>query len=179
MHTDVSTVKAITWLKELPDDEGFYQASMTQPTCDYGAFWTTNHQTCWLAVAHEKVGLYDGALRFCRLALEPDMLKAGAPHVKWALTVAWTCKGRVLTQLNQHTEALVAFQAAIATSKDSYPMIEALAYRELANLDATAGCPAAVMAVAAQARRDMEDKLNGFDGRLNRAEFDTLTIAPP
>ena len=29
MHTDVPTSKAIAWLKALPDDEGFYQVSMT------------------------------------------------------------------------------------------------------------------------------------------------------
>jgi hypothetical protein len=32
---------------------------------------------------------------------------------------------------------------------------------------------------AAQARHNLEEKLKEFDGRLTRAEFDTLSIAPP
>ena len=181
LHTDVPASKAIAWLEALPDDEGFYQYSMTMPTFDFGAFWGTNHQTCWIALAHEKVGLYDGALRFCRLALEPDLLKAGMPYRKWALTVASACKGRVLTKLNQHTEALAAFQAAITISKESYPMIEALAYRELANCCdvATADAPLMVVEAAAQAAQELEEKLKEFDGRLTSAEFDKLSIAPP
>jgi hypothetical protein len=180
MHTDMPASKAIAWLESLPDNEGFYQVSMTLPTHDGGAFHGGSHHTCWLALAHEKVGLHDGALRFCRLALEPDMLKAGVPHIKWTQVVAFACKGRVLTKLNRHIEALDAYQAAITTAKQSYPMMEALAYRELANCDTSAaGCLAPMRAAAAQAARDLEEKLKEFDGRLTRAEFDTLTIAPP
>jgi hypothetical protein len=113
------------------------------------------------------------------LALEPDLLKAGAPYTKWALTIAWACKGRVLTKLNRHTEGLAAFQAAIVTSKESYPMMEALAYRELANCNAAADAPASVVAAAAQAQIDLDEKLKEFDGRLSLAEFDMLAIAPP
>jgi len=179
MHTDVPTSKSIAWLEALPDDDGFYQASMTLPTHDHGGVWGGNHQTCWIALAHEKVGLWDGALRFCRLSIEPDVLKAGTPHIKWAHTIALACKGRVLTKLNRHTEALAAFQAAIVASKESYPMMEALAYRELANCNAAVGAPAAMMEAAAHAGRDLEAKLKEFEGRLTRAEFDTLSIAPP
>jgi tetratricopeptide (TPR) repeat protein len=178
MHADVPASKAIAWLEALPDDEGFYQYSMTQPTYDHGALWGGNHQTCWIALAHEKVGLYDGALRFCRLALEPDLLKAGTPYIKWAFTIASACKGRVLTKLNRHIEALDAFQTAITISKESYSMMEALAYRELATYNGVP-VPAAMVAAVAQAGRDMETKLKEFDGRLTRAEFDMLSIAPP
>jgi hypothetical protein len=179
MHTNVPAVEAIAWLESLPDDEAFYQYSMTMPTFDYGGFWGGLHHTCWVALAHEKVGLYDGALRFCRLALEPDPMKAGVPSIKWALTVALACKGRVLTKLNRHSEALVAFQAAVATGKESYPMIEALAYRELANCKMVADAPTLTVAAAAQAGRDLDEKLKEFDGRLTLAEFDMLSIAPP
>jgi tetratricopeptide (TPR) repeat protein len=179
IHADVPSAKAIAWLESLPDDEGFYQASMTLPTHDHGSLWGVNHQTCWLALAHEKVGLYEGALRFCRLALELDMLKAGVPSIKWALTIALACKGRVLMKFDRHIEALAAFRTAIATSKASYSMMEAFAYRELANFDITAGTPATVVEAAAQARHNLEEKLKEFDGRLTRAEFDTLSIAPP
>jgi hypothetical protein len=179
MHADVPAAKAIAWLESFGDDETFYQVSMTMPHYDHGGFWGANHQTCWIALAHEKVGLYDGALRFCRLALGTDLLKAGVPFIKWAQVIASACKGRVLTKLNRHTEALVAFQAAIITSKESYPMIEALAYRELVNCGGAAADVPALLEAAAQAAKDLEEKLKEFDGRLTRAEFDTLTIAPP
>jgi hypothetical protein len=177
MDTDMPASKAIAWLESLPNDEGFYQVAMTKSTHDVGALIGV-HQTCWLALAHEKVGLYDGALRFCRLALEPDLKKAGSRYSKWTLTIALACKGRVLMKLNRHTEALDAFQAGIATSKESYPMMEALAYRELANCNAVGAVPAAMVEAARQAKRDLEEKLKGFNGRLTSAEFDMLTIAP-
>jgi hypothetical protein len=180
MHTDVPASKATAWLESLPDDEEFYQISLTCPSHDYGALCGTNHQTCWIALAHEKVGLYDGALRFCRLALEPDMTKAGMPCKKWPLVVASACQGRVLAKLNRHSEALTAFQEAIRTSKESYPMMEALAHRELATINTTAAdVPALVVKAAAQAQIDMEEKLKEFEGRLTRAEFNRLSIALP
>jgi hypothetical protein len=177
LHTDMPASKAIAWLESLPNDKGFYQVSMTKPTHDIGGLCGF-YQTCWLALAHEKVGLYDGALRFCRLALEPDLKKAGTPYSKWTLIIAFACKGRVLAKLNQHTEALTAFQAGIATSKESYPMMKVLAYRELANCNAAGDAPAAMAEAAAHAERDLAEKLKGFDGRLTRAEFDMVTIAP-
>ena len=57
-------------------------------------------------------------------------------------------------------------------------MMEALAYRELATYNGVP-VPAAMVAAVAQAGRDMETKLKKFDGRLTRAEFDMLSIAPP
>jgi hypothetical protein len=63
-------------------------------------------------------------------------------------------------------------------------MMEALAYRELANCgtDTAVGdvpVPTEVVKAAAQAGMDLEAKLKEFSGRLTRAEFDMLTIAPP
>jgi hypothetical protein len=182
MHTNVPASNAIAWLESLPADDEFYRISMTMPTHDQGAMFGCAHQTCWIALAHEKVGLYEGALRFCRLSLEPDLLKAGMPHIKWAAMIASACKGRVLTKLNRHTEALAAFQAAISSSKESYPMLEALAYRELVHAcDAVSPSilPAPVAEAAAQAGRDLEAKLIEFGSRLTRVEFDMLSIAPP
>lgn len=85
--------------------------------------------------------------------------------------LASACKGGVLAKLDQHEEALAAFQAAITASKQSFSMMEAFAYRELANY--TAGGDAAV-----QAGKDLELKLETFEGRLARAEFDALMLAP-
>ena len=171
MHTDVPAAKAVAWLESLPDDEAFYQYSLTMPTHDHGGFFGVMHQTCWIALAHEKVGLHDGALRFCRLALETDLLKAGVPHTKWACAIAEACKGRVMAKLQRHAEALLAFQAAVAASKQSYNLIEAFAYRELANY-------AAGGEAAAQASKDLAAKLETFNGMLTQLEFAGLNIGP-
>ena len=167
---DVPNAKAIDWLESLPDNETVIALSMTMPHYDHGAIFGA-HQACWLALAHEKVGLHDGAVRFADLQLEPDLLKAGNPLTKWPQVIALACKGRVLAKLNRHEEALAAFQAAIATSKESYNLIQMFAYRELS--DYAAGGDAAV-----QAGADLEAKLNTFEGRMSRADFNGLTIGP-
>ena len=178
MNLDVPPSKAIEWLESLPGNQEFIAFSMTLPTHDVHAFWGGDHQTCWIALAHEKFELYEGALRFCGLALETDLLKAGAPNIRWALTVAWACKGRVLIKLNRYTEALAAFQTGIESSKDSYPMMQALACRELANCNCEVAPPAFVAAVE-QAKRDLDLQLQGFGGRMSKTEFNMLSIAPP
>merc|ERR1719272_1120618 len=143
---------------------------MTLPTHSFTSF-TQMYQPCWIALAHEKFNLFDGALRFVDLQLEPDLLKAGNPVTKWPQVIALACKGRVFAKLNRHDEALIAYQAAIAVSKESYSLMEALAYRELANY--VAGGDTAV-----QAGLDLKVKLNTFKGQMTRAEFDTLKISP-
>ena len=77
----------------------------------------------------------------------------------------------MLARLNRHAEALAAFQAGVATSKESYSLMEAFAYRELANYADGGGA-------AVQAGVDLEAKLKTFDGRLTRDEFGGLTIGP-
>ena len=168
LNMDVPKSKAIAWLESLPDNEAVYACSVTFPTFDYGALFGM-HQFNWLALAHEKVGLYEGALRFADLQMEPDYLKGGAPLLKWPQVSALACKGRVLAKLKKHDEALIAFQAAISTSKESYSLMELFAYRELANY--ADGGEAAVQALV-----DLEAKLKTFEGRLTREEFDALRL---
>ena len=170
LNQDVPESKAIAWLESLPDNEAFIACSMTLPHQDSGAVLGA-YQACWIALANEKVGLCESALRFADLQLEPDMLKAGIPLTKWPQVIALACKGRVLAKLNRHDEALVAFQAAVTTSKDSLSLMEAFAYRELANY--AGGGDAAV-----QAGKELEAKLKTFEGRMTREEFDGLTIRP-
>ena len=172
LHLDVPETKAVGWLDSLAaiTNEDFYAISMTMPNYDHGAVFQGYH-TVWIALAHEKYGLYDGAIRFADLQLEPDEMKAGLPLTKWPQVIASACKGRVLAKLSRHDEALAAFQAAIVTSKASYSLMEAFAHRELANY-ADGG------AAAVQAAKDLEIKLDSFEGRMTRAEFDALTIAP-
>jgi len=169
LHLDVDKSKAIAWLQSLPDNDAYYAYSMTTPNQDTGG--TMNYYlACFLALAHEKVGLLAGAIRFADLQLEPDMLKAGIPLTKWPQVIALACKGRVLAKLNRHDEAVVAFQAAITTSKQSYSLMEAFALRELANY--TAAGTAAV-----EAAENLAYTLSMFNGRMTREEFDELTIS--
>jgi len=100
MNKDIPRSKAIAWLESLPDNDAVYAYSMTLPTHDGGGRHGV-HRSCWIALAHEKVGLYDGALRFADLQLEPDLLKAGTPLTKWPQMIAFACKGRVLAKLDR------------------------------------------------------------------------------
>ena len=169
LHLDVDDSKAIAWLQSLPDNDAYYAYCMTAPTHD--PLGVSNvHTACYLALAHEKVGLLDGAIRFADLQLEPDVLKAGVPLATWPHVIALACKGRVFAKLNRHEEALAAFQAAIAVSKQSYCLMEAFALRELANY-------AAGGEVAVQAGKDLAAKLDTFKGCMTRVEFETLSIA--
>jgi hypothetical protein len=189
--------KAKEWLKSLPDDQTFYEYSMTMPAYDHGALFGS-HQTCWIALAHEKYGLHEGALRFADLALEPDMMKAGTPDIRWTLVISFACKGRVLAQLKRHTEALTAFQAAVSVSMDSYRMMAPLALQELGRYVDTRSLAlleereetdggervAAVEQAAeyalirAQAEKDLETKLAEFGEWITKDEFAMLTITP-
>ena len=169
LHLDVDDSKAIAWLQSLPDNDAYYAYSMTMPALDPLGVCNV-HTACYLALAHEKVGLLDGAIRFADLQLEPDVLKAGIPLAKWPQVIALACKGRVFAKLNQHDKALAAFQAAIIVSKQSYSLAEAFALRELANC-------VGIGDAAVRAGKDLEAKLDTFKGRMTRAEFDHLTIA--
>jgi hypothetical protein len=108
LNLGVPASKAISWLESLPDDEAFIAHSMTAPATDLGATMGL-YQTCWIALAHEKVGLYEGALRFADLQLEPDMLKGGGLFERWPHVMALACKGRVFARLHRPDEALAAF----------------------------------------------------------------------
>ena len=162
--------KAVAWLESLPDKETCIAYSMTMPTHDHAAIFG-GYQVCWIALAHEKCGLHEGAVRFADWQLEPDKLKGGTPLTKWPQVIALACKGRVLAKVNRHDEAVVAFQAAVATSKESYSLMEAFACRELASY-------AAAGAAATDAGRELEAKLETFGTQMTRDEFDGMTIAP-
>ena len=170
-NMNVPDAKAITWLQSLPDDETFILMTCVMGTHDLGTNFNGCYYTYTIALAHEKVGLYEGAIRFANLQLVPEPSKGGNPHAKYTHVIALACKGRALAKLGRHAEALAAFQLAITTSKESFNLIEALAYRELAKY-AEGG------EAAAQAAADLDAKLAGFDGRLARADFDKLKIAP-
>ena len=167
---DVLESSAVAWLKSLPDNETIYEYSVLLPTHDFMTI-AQGYHFCWIALAHEKFSMYDGAVRFANLQLEPELAKAGNPLTKWPQVIALACKGRVFAKLDRHAEALVAFQAAIATSKESYNLMQTFAYRELSNY--AAGGDAAV-----QAGVDLDAKLKTFEGRMTRADFDRLTIGP-
>ena len=170
LNLEVPEAKSLAWLKSLPDNETINAYSMSLPTSAPGGapFY---YGVVWIALAHEKVGLHDGALRFADLQLEPDVLKGGFPLTKWPRVMALACKGRVFARLHRPDEALVAFRAAITLSKDSYSLMEAFALRELANY-------VGIGEAAVKAGKDLEVKLKMFEGRMTKEEFDGLTIAP-
>ena len=132
---------------------------------------TGNAHNFVFGLACEKVGMYDDALRFADMQVAP-FTEGGRPEVKWAAMAARACKGRVFAKLGRQEEALAAFQASVDESKESFPMIQAFAYRELANYKAA---PAGVVA---QAKANLEATLDGFEGRLTRAEFDSMKLSP-
>merc|ERR1719272_802345 len=131
------------------------------------------YQCVWLALAAEKLGMYDDALRFVEYTVEPDLAKGGTLS-KWTHTLAYCCKGRVLAKQGKHFWANDALKAGVAASKGStFPLIEAFALRELAQHDCNEfGTTAAI------ARQELGAKLDVFDGRLSAKEFAMLRIAP-
>lgn len=165
---DIPKSDAIAFLESLPDDEGIIAVSLTAGTHDNGVIFGVT-MFYWLALAHEKVGLYAGAIRFAELQLGPKC-RANSPLTIWPQVVGLHCKARSLAKMNRHQDALATFQQAIQKSKASFVMIQALAFRELARYGA------APPDVAARANADMEASLATFDSRsgLTRPEFDAL-----
>jgi hypothetical protein len=170
LHLNVSKADAIAWLESLPDNAEFIEYGMTMEAHDVGVQHGHYH-VVWIALAHEKVGLHEGALRFADLQLEPDVSRGGSPGRNWAKVIALACKGRVLAQMGRGSEAVAAFQAAITVSQQSYRLMEAFAVRELSNYEGGGEA-------AAQASLILEIKLHEFDGRMTREEFNTLKIGP-
>ena len=80
--------------------------------------------------------------------------------------IALSCAGRSLAKLNRHREALTTFQLAVSKSHASFPMVQALSYRELSRYNS------APSDVAARARVDLKAKLATFEGQLTESEFD-------
>ena len=87
---EVPKAEAIEFLQSLPDDDGFCAISVTMNTHDHAAILGT-HYTFMIALAHEKVGLYEGAVRFADLACGPKS-RGGTPYI-WSQVVALHCKG--------------------------------------------------------------------------------------
>ena len=123
-----------------------------------------------MCCTQSKVGRYSEALRFANLQLEP-VSRGGTPDKRFAVVIALACKGRVLGKLGRHADALEAFQAAIATSKESWPMMQAVAHRELAQYEH------APPGVAAKAQADMQATLATFKG-LTAQEFENVNFGP-
>ena len=130
------------------------------------------YQSVWLALAAEKLGLVEIALRFVEYSVEPEVSKGGTLS-RWPQVLAYCCKGRVLAKRGQHVQADEAFRAGVDASKEStFPLIEALALRELAQHDCNEfGQTAAV------ARKELVEKLGALDC-LSAKEFASLRIAP-
>ena len=165
----VSDAAAIRFLRTLPEDDAeFFALSLCMGDWDHPSVFGLI-EAVWIALACEKVGLDDAAIRFADFQLGP-LKRCGNPNRKYSSVMALHCKGRVLAKLNRPEESLAAFQRAVAVSQASFPMMQAFAYRELER------CTAAPEAVAAKARADLDAELRAFQGRLTRAEFDSLYV---
>ena len=71
---------AIAYLKSLPEsDDEIVEGGKCFATHDKGQMMSV-HNHLWTALAHEKVGLASGALRFCRLATRKDLAEGASPH---------------------------------------------------------------------------------------------------
>ena len=176
LNGGVSDSDAQEFLRLLPDDEEFLEWCLSVEGRDHDGVRRHDHSMMGniapnfiFALACEKVGRHDDALRFADLQVAP-VAGGGNPEFKWGAMAARSCKGRVFAKLGRQEEALAAFQAAVDDSKESFPMIQAFAYRELANYKSA---PASVVA---QANASLEATLDGFEGRLTRAEFGILTL---
>ena len=175
LNMDVPEAKAIAWLESLPDDNAFVELTVGMGVgFDFGMQFNGCYHTVWIALAHEKVGLWDGALRFADLSIHTELFTKSETSQVWPTVMALLCKGRVFAKLGRHADALAAFEAAIIASKESYIMMQAFAYQGLANYAAVDGSNA----TAAQAANDLGSKLKEFDGRLTTAEFEQLRVAP-
>ena len=174
----IPIVDAKAWLETLPTEHReFVLVSATasyleDDPCDAHALYG-GHQTFWLALAFEKVGLYQEALRYADWQLELKTTHAAVPESKWIHVTALACKGRVFAKLDRHQEALAAFQAAASVSLESYRMMQAFAYRELAQYEQ------APAKVRADANASLAATLAGFGTFCTRAEFDSLKFGTP
>jgi hypothetical protein len=133
---------------------------------DQGAFMNL-YQFVWIALAHEKFQLWEGALRFCDLGVETEETKAANPHM-WARCLAYATKGRILTKLNRITEAKAMFTAGLECAKGTYRMFECLILREYIE------CIGDI--VDHDRSAELAAKLKQFDGLLSPEQFARLKI---
>ena len=82
------------------------------------------------AMAFERHGRFDRALEYVAQSLESDLTKGGSP-ISWTRALSLSCRGRILKARGQATEALAAFEEAMAELQpqwrsSGYWLIEAL-----------------------------------------------------
>jgi hypothetical protein len=177
LHGDVSDAEAIAWLELLPDNETMIKIvldniPMMSGHHDHGQY-IRFYNYVWLALAHEKVGMYTGALRICELGLETDSTKGATPH-SWDSSALHGCKGRVLSKLGRKTDALAAFHAAVLIAKGSMQMVEAIALRELADYC----CAEGLIEVEAKTRAALSESFARFGGRISADQFKKVGFRP-
>jgi hypothetical protein len=164
---NVPDVDAIAYLKTLPDNETMIKRSLRLGTADPGSMLNC-YQYLWIALAHEKVGMYDGALRIISLALETDNSRGASPQ-GWHKPATYACKGRVLAALGQPTDAMAAFEAGVEMCETvpTFKLVEAAALRDLAGYCTRVGNTSAAERVQAQ----LDTKLAAFACNLTAEQF--------
>jgi hypothetical protein len=137
-----------------------------------GTFWNC-YQYLWIAAAHEKVGLFAGALRMIGLALETE--KMPSTHTQlWHIPATYACKGRVLAAMNQPEEAMVAFERGVelCATLNTFRLVEAVALRDLARYCDVVGN----VEKADRVQKQLADSLQQFEGKLTVEQFNQLSF---
>ena len=84
------------------------------------------------AMAFERHGRFDRALEYVAQSLESDLTKGGSP-ISWTRALSLSCRGRILKARGQATEALAAFEEAMAELQpQGYWLLEAIVLYEKA-----------------------------------------------
>jgi hypothetical protein len=111
LHCDVPQEDAVEFLHSLPDSATMVRQSLAHGTHDQGQV-VNLYQYLWLALAHEKVGLYEGALRMAELGCAETLVEGMNPNI-WCLYGAlflfgyiFDLKGASESNLSSHTSPL-------------------------------------------------------------------------
>lgn len=176
LHGNVPKDKAVAFLKSLPKAEQLARQSVLcneagNISNDMGLFMSQVHQNWPLALACEKLGLFEETLHYAEYTLNTDVTTGGS-EMHWPDVIAFACKGRTLAKHNDHVGANAAFCAGVEAAKASkFHLMEALALRELALHDHDN-----YTEIARQARLDLGAKLKIFDGRMTLQELGSLKL---
>ena len=173
LDCNVPEADAKAFLESLPDSDTMIRRSLYKGKIDLG-----NVIGCYnylpLALAHEKMAMYDGALRMVSLALETKR-ERGFLFQRWSVPATIACKGRVLAAMGKPEEAMAAFEAAVEmcqTDPKTFTLVAAVALRELRDYCTSVGSTQRAQSAQVQ----LDAKLNEFDIRMSPEQFSKVSL---
>lgn len=161
------------FLESLPCNETMIRQSLYRGKLDVGSLIGVYNYLPY-ALAHEKLAMYDGALRMIELALESKK-ERGWQGQLWHVPATICCKGRVLAAMGKPKEAMVAFEAAVEmclVDPKTFRLVAALALRELRDHCSLVGSTQRVHSAQAQ----LDAKLKEFDVSMTPEQFGKLSL---